>query len=415
MRLTCPNCGARYEVDDSMIPAEGRDVQCSNCTTTWFQPGVAAPADAIDDASEAPPPEPPVADFMPPEDEVEEASEEAFEADAFSDEDEVVSEEPLSARDAQDQWSGPEDVSEPAPVMNRPELDPETRDVLREEAEREAELRRHEAEVSLQRQGEMALDQIPDEPPATDLDATISDLVSKSNNAAAEEVAREIEAEEVALADRVAETVSESQDLTAEAAAAAAAAAGNSRRDLLPDIEEINSTLRASEERSPGEALSSDIDTIENRPRRRRGLRLGFGLVMLVFAGLILAYTNAPRITQAFPSLLPTMQTYVAQVDRFRLWIDGVAQDALPNDDAADTAATPPAPASTPAAPAAEETAPPAEDEAGEVTPASQDSNGAEDAAAEGDPGTDAALGAESETTDPAPAPLREDQEESEN
>ena len=45
MRLTCPNCGARYEVDDSMIPAEGRDVQCSNCTTTWFQPGVAAPAD----------------------------------------------------------------------------------------------------------------------------------------------------------------------------------------------------------------------------------------------------------------------------------------------------------------------------------------------------------------------------------
>uniref|UniRef100_UPI0024E1033E zinc-ribbon domain-containing protein n=1 Tax=Roseicyclus amphidinii TaxID=3034232 RepID=UPI0024E1033E len=39
MRLTCPNCSARYEVADSMIPPEGRDVQCSNCSTTWFQPG----------------------------------------------------------------------------------------------------------------------------------------------------------------------------------------------------------------------------------------------------------------------------------------------------------------------------------------------------------------------------------------
>ena len=39
MRLTCPNCSARYEVDDSLVPPEGRDVQCSNCATTWFQPG----------------------------------------------------------------------------------------------------------------------------------------------------------------------------------------------------------------------------------------------------------------------------------------------------------------------------------------------------------------------------------------
>lgn len=37
MRLTCPNCDAEYEVDDSMIPPGGRDVQCSNCETTWFQ------------------------------------------------------------------------------------------------------------------------------------------------------------------------------------------------------------------------------------------------------------------------------------------------------------------------------------------------------------------------------------------
>ena len=37
MRITCPNCGAQYEVPDEVIPAEGRDVQCSNCGDTWYQ------------------------------------------------------------------------------------------------------------------------------------------------------------------------------------------------------------------------------------------------------------------------------------------------------------------------------------------------------------------------------------------
>ncbi len=39
MRLTCPNCGAQYEVDDRVIPAEGRDVECSACRSVWFQRG----------------------------------------------------------------------------------------------------------------------------------------------------------------------------------------------------------------------------------------------------------------------------------------------------------------------------------------------------------------------------------------
>ncbi|MEM1429921.1 MAG: zinc-ribbon domain-containing protein [Pseudomonadota bacterium] len=37
MRLTCPNCGAQYEIDATVIPEEGRDVQCSSCGHTWFQ------------------------------------------------------------------------------------------------------------------------------------------------------------------------------------------------------------------------------------------------------------------------------------------------------------------------------------------------------------------------------------------
>jgi predicted Zn finger-like uncharacterized protein len=37
MRLICPNCVAQYEVDENVIPPEGRDVQCANCGHNWFQ------------------------------------------------------------------------------------------------------------------------------------------------------------------------------------------------------------------------------------------------------------------------------------------------------------------------------------------------------------------------------------------
>ena len=66
MRLTCPNCGAQYEVPDDVIPDEGRDVQCSNCGDTWFQQaaGIAPDATADPDFAEPPAPEP-AADAAP--------------------------------------------------------------------------------------------------------------------------------------------------------------------------------------------------------------------------------------------------------------------------------------------------------------------------------------------------------------
>ena len=36
MLIKCPNCNAQYEVPDDIIPAAGRDVQCSSCSKTWF-------------------------------------------------------------------------------------------------------------------------------------------------------------------------------------------------------------------------------------------------------------------------------------------------------------------------------------------------------------------------------------------
>ena len=56
MRLLCPNCDAEYEVDASVIPDNGRDVQCSNCGHAWFQlpPEIAAEMEAEDALYDAP-------------------------------------------------------------------------------------------------------------------------------------------------------------------------------------------------------------------------------------------------------------------------------------------------------------------------------------------------------------------------
>ena len=39
MFIKCPNCDAQYEVPNDIIPATGRDVQCSSCSKTWFVTG----------------------------------------------------------------------------------------------------------------------------------------------------------------------------------------------------------------------------------------------------------------------------------------------------------------------------------------------------------------------------------------
>jgi predicted Zn finger-like uncharacterized protein len=43
VRLLCPKCDAEYEIPDDVIPAEGRDVQCSGCQETWFVPADTPP------------------------------------------------------------------------------------------------------------------------------------------------------------------------------------------------------------------------------------------------------------------------------------------------------------------------------------------------------------------------------------
>jgi len=36
MIITCPNCNNQFKIDNSLIPGEGRDLQCGSCNHIWF-------------------------------------------------------------------------------------------------------------------------------------------------------------------------------------------------------------------------------------------------------------------------------------------------------------------------------------------------------------------------------------------
>ena len=36
MIITCPNCNKQFKIDNSLIPNEGRDLQCGSCNHVWF-------------------------------------------------------------------------------------------------------------------------------------------------------------------------------------------------------------------------------------------------------------------------------------------------------------------------------------------------------------------------------------------
>lgn len=57
MILVCPSCAARYEVDGSKFPAEGRKVRCKKCGHVWHQQPEADQAE-IEETIFNPPPEP---------------------------------------------------------------------------------------------------------------------------------------------------------------------------------------------------------------------------------------------------------------------------------------------------------------------------------------------------------------------
>ena len=36
MIISCPNCKKKFQIDEALIPNEGRDLQCGSCNNIWF-------------------------------------------------------------------------------------------------------------------------------------------------------------------------------------------------------------------------------------------------------------------------------------------------------------------------------------------------------------------------------------------
>lgn len=288
MRLICPNCDAQYEVPDDVMPPEGRDVQCSNCGNTWYQghPDEVTAAEAV-------------ADMEPQEDE------EFVNFDTPEPEPVVQEEDDDDARDTFEESPAPK-PSEDRPMPTRRELDPAVADVLRAEAELEEQARRNEM-GSMESQPELGLSEG-------------SDDADKRAREARERMAR-MRGETPAVASETTQDASTSADL-------------GSRRSLLPDIEEINSTLRSNSDRSP---TNDPGQTAQIEVQEQRSSRRGFVFAVALVSVLALAYSFAPQIANAVPQLESAMTTYVIMIDTWRDWLDAQVTNMLSWLDAAAT------------------------------------------------------------------------------
>ncbi|SFP99458.1 MJ0042 family finger-like domain-containing protein [Roseivivax halotolerans] len=280
MRLICPNCGAQYEVPTEVIPEAGRDVQCSNCGHTWFQyhPDHAAyePDDieadeyAVeeDTAEASAPPSPPEPEPEPPEEP-------------------PVPEAP------------PAPEAGPAPGTTGPQrrsLDPSVASVLREEAEREAQARKADS-GALETQPDLGLDS----PSETD------------------EERRARQARE-----RMARMRGPSAEVDPHPPEEKPQSETGSRSQMLPDVDEINQTLRSATDRRPVETPQGRAPEIEEE--RRGGFSRGFFLMILLLVVIVALYVLAAPLAEMVPALAPLLETYVAEINDLRVWLqDSVA------------------------------------------------------------------------------------------
>lgn len=102
---------------------------------------------------------------------------------------------------------------------------------------------------------------------------------------------------------------------------------GPAKSEMLPEIDTINSTLRAKSERRTGEQAAI-AETMTDR-RGSGSFRRGFVLSMSVIVLALALYLLAPTIAAKFPAVEGPLRSYVAFVEALRGRIDGVLQAAV--------------------------------------------------------------------------------------
>ncbi|MGL4312074.1 MAG: zinc-ribbon domain-containing protein [Paracoccaceae bacterium] len=335
MRLFCPNCDAQYEVGEGVIPPEGREVQCSACGHTWFQQALGAVVDmhgddddfSGDDDGDS------IGAVLDPDPAFAQESRKPVLEDAVGKAIAAIAE-PMPSALAQDEAPAPDEevvAATEAAAPKRRELDDNVLNVLREEAELESRRRREALPVG-------------DSAEEAGLAAAISATVASANTPPSADDPKRISARSGPSFEDM-HSVSKS-------------------RDLLPDVDTINSTLRASNDRRGADNLPELPPVLEEQ---KRGFGLGFGSIVAVGLMGFALYIFAPQIGEKMPGMRAPLNSYVAGVDAGRSWLDGAMKsvvDSLRNDDDA------PAPGVTPAAPETASTTPAPPAEAATQTPA---------------------------------------------
>ncbi len=92
------------------------------------------------------------------------------------------------------------------------------------------------------------------------------------------------------------------------------------RPDLLPDIQEINASLRAVSEREA--EVRAAADTRSRRRGRRRGFRTGVAVAVMLGAVAAGSYLFAPDLADRIPEAAPALQAYVDIVNDARAGLD---------------------------------------------------------------------------------------------
>ncbi len=270
MRLTCPNCGAQYEVPDAVIPVSGRDVQCSNCGTTWFQ-----------NHPDHEPTEPEQPDTGP---------------------------EPTVE---------PEERAEPEQgAASRRRIDPSVADILREEADRERAARAAEADDRIETQPDLGLGE--PEPDQAKRARQARDRMQRLRGGRPSDTETPPRGDPDTDDDDSGDVFDDDEDDDLDP---------GSRRNLFPDIDEINSSLSASGD----SAGSLSPATSEDSPPARRGggFRTGFRLAVVGCVAALVVYLMAPRIAGLWPAAEAPLAQYVQVVDGVRAMLSATVADLL--------------------------------------------------------------------------------------
>lgn len=280
MRLICPNCSAEYEVDVSVIPPNGRDVQCSNCANAWFEPHPDQAKATATATGQAPKPRRP--QRAQPEINIHRADDTTQTPARRS---------RVAAQRASRGSETPAELPEEPPlaaIPQRREIDPDVLRVLREEAAHDARARRGEP---MESQEELALSGAAPRQslrtPTDPRDLPDEDLVP-SGTIGPRRVSRD----------------------------------GGARSEMLPDIEQINSSLRASTDRKTSVPAYVEVEQRLKKVRRGQGFRLGFSLMLLIAAAGIFGYMFAPEISERFPQAEPYLTAFTTEVNSARGWLD---------------------------------------------------------------------------------------------